>query len=55
MNDEKQDEIPCLGYWTYNSNAHDFDCGYDTAIVCENCMVNGGSEDPRKEADNDNP
>jgi len=45
--DKIPNNVPCLGEWTYNSDSHDFDCGYGASFSCEDCLCNGGKLDPR--------
>lgn len=39
--------IPCLGFKIHTSDAHEYDCEYEHAPICEDCIVNGGNIDPR--------
>lgn len=44
---KKKPPIPCLGYEINTPDAHEYDCQYEHAPACENCIVNGGRVDPR--------
>lgn len=40
-------QLPCAGYIVHTPNGDEYECGYDTDIVCEHCICNGGCKDPR--------
>lgn len=40
--------VVCRGYWSHTTSGSDFDCEHAHGeIGCSNCVVNGGSLDPR--------
>ncbi len=45
----KEPPIPCLGRWIRSIEGDDYDCDYPYPPFCEDCIVNGGSIDPREE------
>lgn len=45
----KEPPIPCRGYEISTPDCHEYDCSYKYAgdITCDQCVVSGGSYDPR--------
>jgi len=44
-NNENNSKHPkCLGY--YDEFTGDYDCGYESTIICEDCKYGAGSKNP---------
>lgn len=52
---KEESTIPCLGREVNTTDGRDYDCDYPYAgaFGCEDCVVNGGSKDPREPQDSD--
>jgi hypothetical protein len=47
MSKKKTTTIQCLGYETNTPNGRDYDCEYEHAPACDDCVINRGPIDPR--------
>lgn len=39
-------EKGCLGHWIRSIDGDDYDCEYETHLLCEECKYGGGRKDP---------
>ena len=48
-----KDDAGCLGHWSYSPDGNEYDCDYEFACNCEDCVFGacGGKYDPRYDRD----
>ena len=43
---EQQKHPKCKGYKEWTSYGYEYDCGYGTELICEDCKYGMGRKDP---------